>query len=145
MLEILLNSHSAIRYVLLILLFWSLYDAWHGVFKDRIYSMSSKNIHLATVILLWVQAVIGVSLYIMGGYYWLVGKGYDGKAGFFADAHLLGMIAGILIITFGFRYALKAEPDKKMFKRVAVCYSIGTLIIFVHIPWPFIHPWGTWF
>lgn len=145
MVDILQEIHAWLRYPVLVLLVWSLLNAWQGVIKDKEYSGSSGILYSGTHILLLVQVFIGIVLYVLHEYYWTLGKGWEGRGGFFSDTHLVGMVLGMVVISFGFIYSLKTENDKKVFKRIAVSYTTGTILIFFHIPWPFLHPWTTWF
>lgn len=51
--------------------------------------------------------------------------------------HMVGMLLGIILITVGRIAAKKAATDKEKFKKIAVFFTIGILIILATIPWPF--------
>jgi hypothetical protein len=69
----------------------------------------------------------------------------EGMFGFFAFEHLFGMIIGIALINIRSHKAMEAKTDRTKYKRIAVFYSIGIVIIFLLIPWPFFHSWAAWF
>lgn len=143
----LLYLHSALRYLILILLVWSMYSAVAGLIKRKKYSDGVQKIYLITRILLDIQMVIGFILYFAMGYFYLLGKlgSLPPEATFFTIIHITGMITGISIINIGYFLAGKAEGNYKKYKRITISYGIGFIIIFLMIPWPFFHTWATWF
>jgi hypothetical protein len=56
---------------------------------------------------------------------------------FWLVEHIFGMVVGIALITVGRIAAKKATEDKTKFKKIAVYFGIGLLIILATIPWPF--------
>ena len=143
----LLYLHSALRYLLIVLLMWSLYTAVVGLIKQKEYTTGVKRVHLSTRILLNVQMVIGLILYFAMGYFQLLDEvsSLSDQARFFTIVHITGMIIGISLINVGYHLAAKSETDRRKYKRITLFYGIGFLIIFMMIPWPFFHSWATWF
>lgn len=144
---VLLDLHSTIRYAIVILLIGSLFTAYRGLLKNHSYTEGIRKWHLSTRVLVNIQMLIGLTLYILGGYYHglLNPSILVGVYGFFSVGHIAGMIIGIVLINIGYQRALKAETDHAKYKRIALFYSIGFGIIFLMIPWPFFHSWATWF
>lgn len=143
----LLHLHSALRYLLIVLLGWSLYTATAGLINQRKYTIGVRRVHLSTRILLNVQLIIGLILYFVMGYFHLLDKigSISDQARFFSVVHITGMIIGISLINLGYHFAAKARTDKSKFQNITVFYGIGFVIIFMMIPWPFFHSWATWF
>jgi hypothetical protein len=144
----LLDLHSAIRYIILIFLFSSLFTAYSGLIGSRSYTDGIHKWHLSTRILVNIQALIGLALYFLYGFYhaWTNSVlAANAMFGFFAFAHIIGMIIGVALINIGHQKALNAENDYAKYKHIAIFYSIGILIIFLMIPWPFFHSWAAWF
>ncbi|HKI44479.1 MAG TPA: hypothetical protein VKA08_04000 [Balneolales bacterium] len=143
----LLYLHSALRYLLIVLLAWSLYTAVLGLTKRKEYTTCVSRIHLSTRILLNVQMIIGLILYFAIGYFHLLDKlgNISGKARFFTIVHITGMIIGISLVNVGYHLAAKSESDERKYQRITVFYGIGFLVIFMMIPWPFFHSWAAWF
>jgi dipeptide/tripeptide permease len=56
---------------------------------------------------------------------------------FWLVEHIFGMVIGIALITVGRIAAKRATEDNAKFKKIAVYFSIGLLIILATIPWPF--------
>lgn len=145
MIEIFQDIHSLLRYPVLFLLLWSLVDAWLGMIKEGKYSGLSKFLYSITHLILLFQVFTGFVLYIMHEYYWTLGKGWDGRDGFFSDTHLFGMVLAMTVITAGFISSLKTDRDLDAYRRIAFSYTVGTALIFFHIPWPFLQAWANWF
>lgn len=143
----LLHLHSALRYILIFLLIWSLYTALIGLIKQKEYTRQKDRIYQITRILLDLQMLIGFILYFGMGYFHFLYKlgNISGEVKFFTIIHITGMIIGISLINIGYLLASRVESDKGKYKRIATFYSIGFLIIFLMIPWPFFHSWATWF
>lgn len=143
----LLDLHSAFRYLILILLVGSLYTAYSGWKLNRPYTRAAHKWHLYTRILLNLQMLIGLTLYIFKGYYHTWGNvgNLPDQIGFFAIAHITGMIIGISLVNAGYHQAVKQKTDKDKYKRIAIFYTLGFGIIFLMIPWPFFHSWAQWF
>lgn len=143
----LLDLHSAIRYLIVIFLIGSLFTAFRGLKNQQTYSLGIRRLHLSTRVLVNLQMLIGLALYVLKGYYKLLGHLTElpEMTGFFTAVHIIGMIIGIGLINTGYQRAVKAETDHDKYKRIAIFYTIGFLIIFMMIPWPFFHSWATWF
>lgn len=146
MATLILTTHSILRYLILAMLIWSLVTAWSGWKGDKAYGRSIRIVHQATRILLIVQMLLGIGLYYLLGFYRLVGKlnRLGDQSIFFTVVHVSMMLLAIILINLGYGLAMKARTDKRKYRRIAVFYSIGTFIIFMAIPWPFMHSWGTW-
>lgn len=143
----LLDLHSAIRYAIVILLAGSLFTAYRGLIKNQAYTGGIHKLHLSTRVLLNIQMLIGLTLYVMKGYYhtWTNLSNLPDMIGFFAIGHIVVMFIGISLVNIGYQRAIKAETDQAKYKRIAIFYTIGCLLIFLMIPWPFMHSWATWF
>lgn len=141
------DLHSAIRYAIIILLAGSLFTAYRGLINKKTYTEGIRRWYLSTRVLLNIQMLIGLTLYLFKGYYhtWTNLSNLSGMVGFFAIGHIIGMIIGISLINIGYQKAVKAEMDYTKYKRIAVFYTIGFLLILLMIPWPFMHTWATWF
>ena len=143
----LLYLHSALRYLLIILLIWSMYTAIVGLAKQKEYTIGVRRVHLSTRILLNVQMIVGLILYFSMGYFQLLDKigSISDQARFFTIVHITGMIIGISLVNVGYHLAATSKTDRIKYKWITIFYGIGFLIIFMMIPWPFFHSWATWF
>ena len=143
----LLDLHSAIRYIALILLIISIISAYGGLVNHRDFSKARRRLFLATTGFLNFQMLLGLLLYFLKGDYaaWGNLSGATGMIFFFGIIHLIGMFIAITLVNMGYRTSLKKETDPDKFRRVAIFFSIGLILIFLFIPWPFLHSWATWF
>lgn len=142
------HAHSGLRWVFLILLVLGIVRFFskkvNGTFES-----GDKKIALFGLIFCHIQLLIGVALYFMGNWAGLLGElGMSNKlACFFGMEHVLIMIIGITIITFGYRTAKKMTESKKKFSHLAWTYLIGLILILSRIPWPFMEGFAnrSWF
>ena len=143
----LLDLHSMIRYASLVLLIISIIIAAHGLTKDRRYSQAIRKWHLWTIIFLNIQLLSGLALYILKGYYsaWANLSNTGGMFAFFGIDHFLGMLIAVSLVNMGYHTAVRKPSDHDIYRRITLFYSIGLVIIFMLIPWPFFHSWATWF
>lgn len=143
----LLDLHSAIRYLIVLLLTGSVATAFYGLASRQRYSEGIRKLHLATRILLNLQMLIGLLLYIFKGYYsmWTQLASLPEMTIFFTAVHIIGMIIGIGLVNAGYHKAIEAQTDFAQYKYIAIFYSAGFLVIFLMIPWPFFHSWANWF
>jgi hypothetical protein len=65
----LLDLHSAIRYLILILLVGSLFTAYRGLLRDVPYTRFIGKWNITTRILINIQALTGLTLYFLLGLY----------------------------------------------------------------------------
>jgi uncharacterized membrane protein YesL len=63
-----LHLHSALRYIVMLMLIISIVVAFRGSIKNSVYTNNIKKLHNFTRILLMVQGGIGVILYLIKGY-----------------------------------------------------------------------------
>ncbi|GAA3517006.1 hypothetical protein GCM10022393_33860 [Aquimarina addita] len=56
---------------------------------------------------------------------------------FFGMAHILLMLTAIIIITIGSAKTKRKKTDLEKFRTMFKFFTIGLLIIFIAIPWPF--------
>lgn len=141
-----LKTHSVLRYVILVMLLWSLVSAWSGWNGRKAYKSLFRTVHQISRLLLILQMLLGIGLYYLLGMYKVLGRLGEAspESGFFAVGHVTMMLIAIILINIGYGVAMKASSDKWKFRRIAIFYTIGCLIIFMAIPWPFMHNWATW-
>lgn len=141
------HLHSALRYVLLILLIVSTVNAWMKWKKATSFSALDNKLSLSTFALSHIQLVLGFALYalfmmriqdhgaIMG----------DSVLRFYAVEHIFGMLIGIVLISIGRIKSKKASDDTAKHKTIAIYYLIALIIILASIPWPFRGLGNGWF
>ncbi len=146
----LLHSHSALRYVLLILLIIAAIRAlvaWRG---KKPFKSSDKKLYLFAMIFTHIQLLIGLILYFISP---IVDQAYaDFGAAmknpvlrFWAVEHFTVMLVAIILITIGYSSSKKATQDFAKHMRIGLFYSIGLALILISIPWPFSSVPRPWF
>lgn len=142
MYEILLRSHSGLRWILLILVLGAIFRAFTNMSSGKFTALDDK-LSLFSLITAHVQLLLGLGLYFISPFVKAAmeaGMGVamkDSVMRFWLIEHIFGMVIGITLITVGRIAAKKATEDKAKFKKIAVYFSIGLLIILATIPWPF--------
>ena len=142
MYEILLRSHSGLRWVLLILVLGSIFRAFTNMSSGKFTALDDK-LSLFSLISAHVQLLLGLGLYFISPFVKVAMEAGMGAAmrdtvmRFWLVEHIFGMIIGITLITVGRIAAKKATEDKAKFKKIAVYFTIGLLMILATIPWPF--------
>ena len=149
MYNVLLHSHSGLRWIALILIVVAILNAFRSQASGQ-YGKKDKMINLFAMVILHIQLLIGFLLFYMNekskvsfSEGWMKVDMFR----FFGMEHIIGMILAITVITLGRSKAekkLKGTRDKH--RRVMMSYSIGLLLILLSIPWPFrASLGGAWF
>lgn len=142
MYEILLRSHSGLRWILLILVLGAIFRAVTNMSSGKFTALDDK-LSLFSLMTAHIQLLLGLWLYFISPFVkaaMAAGMGEamkDSVMRFWMVEHITGMIIGIALITIGRIAAKKATEDKAKFKKIAVYFSVGLLIILATIPWPF--------
>lgn len=141
MYEILLRSHSGLRWILLALVVGAIFRAFTNMSSGKFTALDNK-LTLFSLIFAHIQLLLGFTLYFSQEWWKpLINDGAGTMSNsitrFWAVEHIFGMIIGITLITIGRIAAKKAPTDKEKFKKVAIYFTIGLLIILATIPWPF--------
>lgn len=141
-----LFTHSILRYVILLLILASIITAFQGYIKNTKYSTGINKLHFISRVALSVQALLGVILYLMDNFVSKVGdfSRLNSFDSFFVYKHVSIMLLAIIFINAGYIKAAKSIDDKLKHKKIAFFYSLGFLLIFFAIPWPFIESFGVW-
>ena len=136
----LIAIHSIVRYLILILLFITIYFAWKGYFFNKKYSKTDKILVSATTGISHIQLILGFILYFQSP----VAQGFWANKSFqwndylfFGIVHFTLMSMAIVLITIGGALAKRETEDKKRFKIIFKYFLIALILILVAIPWPF--------
>lgn len=142
MYDILLRSHSGLRWIVLGLVLAAIFRAFTNKSSGTFTPLDDK-LTLFSLIFAHIQLLLGLALYFISPFVKAAmanGMGAamkDSVHRFWAVEHIFGMVIGITLITVGRIAAKKATTDKEKFKKVAIYFTIGLLIILATIPWPF--------
>lgn len=135
----LLHLHSYLPYIFLPLLIISLLTFWIKGGRKAEFVKSDKLLALFTLIFSHLQLVFGLLLYFIGpkGFQYLSQDGFmkDATARFYGVEHISIMIIAIILITMGYSGAKRRTESSAKFRRLAIFYSIGAVLILSRIPW----------
>lgn len=141
--KIILEAHSGIAYVALITLAIAVINSLIGISAKNEFKPKDRRIALFALIATHIQFVFGLILYFVSpngmaalksGMKTVMGNAALRKL---AVEHPLTNIIAIALITIGWSLHKKADESKK-FRKIAIFYSIGLLLLLLMIPW------GTW-
>ena len=145
MLNGLVHAHSGLRWIVLILLLVSIFNAFSKK-KTGIYSEGDRKLALFTMIFTHVQLLIGFVLYFMSPRVIFSGESMGNDVlRFYLLEHGLLMLVAIALITIGHSKSKKAADGAAKFKAIARFYLIALILILAAIPWPFRDLGGSWF
>lgn len=140
----LVHLHNLLRWVILILLVFSIIKSYTGWQQKKIFTSGDKKVWLFTMIAAHTTLLIGLYQWAFGRYGVFVTSLPEGVSvmkdkffRFFWIEHPTGMIISIVLITMGHGMAKKAVPDETKFKRAFWYFTIALLVILITVPWPF--------
>lgn len=130
--------HSFLRWAAFVLIIISIFKAYTGWQKNRMYSKTDDRFALFTLIAFHLQLVIGLTLYFLNGWYRINAEimGIDVMR-FFAVEHTIGMLIAIVLVTVGRVSSKKISDSKLRHKRIFIYYLLALILVLISIPWPF--------
>ncbi|PWU01528.1 MAG: hypothetical protein C5B52_07130 [Bacteroidetes bacterium] len=137
------HLHNVMRWLILILLLWSILKAYSGWKNKKIFTRSDKRIWLFTLISAHINFLIGLYLLLAGRYGVLTSTRPEGSPlmkdkfyRFFWIEHPTGMILAIILITIGNRMGKSNSSDTTKFRKAFWYFLIALIVILITIPWP---------
>lgn len=142
MYTILLSLHSLFRWLVLISLLIAIGISAFGYLKKSVFTKGINRLRHWTATLSHIQLVIGMLLYTQSPF---VSHFYDTyKSGnlntealFFGVIHIILMFLAIVFISIGSAKAKRQTEDAQKYRTMLIWFSLGLLLIFIAIPWPF--------
>jgi NADH:ubiquinone oxidoreductase subunit 2 (subunit N) len=136
MYETIKNVHSILAYAALGLLLLASFNAIFGLSSKKIFKDKDLRLSLFTLIICHIQLLIGLVLYFVSP------LGAD-QLGNMKDAamrltsleHPLINIIALALITIGWSKHKKEESNNGKFKKIAVFYTLGLVLILSRLPW----------
>lgn len=141
--KIILEAHSGIAYVALITIAIAVINSFIGISAKNEFKPKDRRIALFALIATHIQFVFGLILYFVSpnginafqaGMKEVMSNSVLRKL---AVEHPLVNLIAIVLITIGWS-SHKREDDNKKFKKIAIFYAIGLLLLL------FMIPWGNW-
>ncbi|MFT4526871.1 MAG: hypothetical protein ACI85F_003052 [Bacteroidia bacterium] len=142
MYDILLHSHSGLRWIVLILIVGALAKAISGMASGAAYGPMDNKLSLFSLISCHIMLLLGFVLYfvspiVQSGLMNMGSAMKDPVLRFWTVEHLSVMIIGIVLITIGRIRLKKLDNDAAKHKNIVIFFGIGLLLILSRIPWPF--------
>ncbi|QDU08398.1 hypothetical protein [Gimesia aquarii] len=145
-----LPYHNLTRWIVLLAAFWTLIQAWHGLFYRRKWSRSDKLAGLTFTSVANVQFLIGLTLYVISpNIKPLLGAPaypFSNKMAFFLTIyHPAVMFIAVGLAQAVYSVAKRVVDDRKKFRWAAYGYSLAVVLMIAAIPWPFYSFGRPWF
>ncbi len=137
--QALLNVHSYLAYAALILLVLASINAIVGLTSKKFFKDNDLRLSLFTLIICHTQLLVGLIVYFVSE------KGFQafGIEGAMKNPalrltmleHPLINIIALALITIGWSKHKKEESNNGKFKKIAIFYTLGLLLILLRLPW----------
>jgi hypothetical protein len=136
MYEVLKSAHSIFAYIVLAVLFFAAVNAISGLVSKRFFAAKDLRISLFAMILSHMQLLIGFILYFVSplGFDALGNMG-DKALRLTSLEHPLINIIALAVITIGWSKHKKEESHNGKYKKIAIFYTIGLVLILSRLPW----------
>ncbi len=129
----LVHTHSGLRWVVLLLIILTIFNAIGGLGGNKSLSAGGRKLSLFALISTHTQVVLGLVLYFMSPKVQFTSETMgNAMLRFFTMEHTVMMLIAVILVTIGNRWAKLANA-----KKVFWYYFIALLIILAGIPWPF--------
>lgn len=143
MFPVLLQIHSILRWVILILLVLSIVQSFIGWIKNRELREGDTKLWLFTMIFAHTTLLVGLILLFFGRF-GILSSGLpegiilmkDTFYRFYWVEHPFGMLVATLLITIGRAVVKKQIPDPLKYKRAFWLFLIALVVIMLVVPWP---------
>lgn len=136
----LLFLHSLVRWLVLASLLYAIGRAYRGYTGQLAFSSTDNLVRHWTATLTHIQLTIGFTLYFISPVieaFRQQGIQTGGQATFFGVIHIGLMLLAVVLISIGSSITKRQPADRAKFRTMLIWFSVGLLIIFLAIPWPF--------
>jgi hypothetical protein len=128
--SLLLELHSIFRYVVMILVLYTIFQALIGWLGNRPYTNRNRLTNLFAMISAHTQLLIGIVLYFLSPLVQFNGDTMKNDVTrYFTVEHWVMMVIAIALITIGHSKSKKAVLPQAKHKAIAVFYIIALIII----------------
>lgn len=134
--NILIRSHSGLRWVVLALLLFAVVNAFMKR-KSGVYGPSDRKINMLAMIFVHVQLLIGLVLYVTSKKVNFAEMFSNSLNRFYGLEHFFGMLLAVVLITIAHAKAKKMDDQNKKHRIIFFGYIFSLIIILATIPWPF--------
>ena len=136
MYETIQSVHSILAYAALGLLVLASINAIFGLTSKKLFADKDLRLSLFTLIICHIQLLVGLILYFVSplGSAQL-GNMKDAAMRLTSLEHPLINIIALVLITIGWSKHKKEESNNGKFKKIAVFYTLGLILILSRLPW----------
>ena len=130
------TAHSFLAYIVLALLFFAAINAISGLISKRLFTAKDLRLSLFAMILSHMQLLVGLILYFvspLGSS--ALGNMSDKALRLTSLEHPLINVIALALITIGWSKHKKEESHNGKYKKIAVFYTIGLVLILSRLPW----------
>lgn len=135
----LLNVHSYLAYAALVLLFLASVNAILGLTGKKFFKQKDLRISLFTMIICHIQLLVGLIVYFVSekGFkaFAIEGAMKNPELRLTMLEHPLINIIALVLITIGWSKHKREESNNGKFKKIAVFYTLGLVLILSRLPW----------
>jgi len=137
--QALLNVHSYLAYAALALLVLASINAILGLTSKKIFTDKDLRISLFTMIICHIQLLVGLIVYFVSekGFkaFAIEGAMKNSELRLTMLEHPLINIIALALITIGWSKHKKEESNNGKFKKIAIFYTLGLVLILLRLPW----------
>ena len=137
--QALLNVHSYLAYAALALLVLASINAILGLTSKKLFTDKDLRISLFTMIICHIQLLVGLIVFFVSekGFqaFAIEGAMKNSELRLTMLEHPLVNIIALVLITIGWSKHKKEESNNGKFKKIAVFYTLGLLLILLRLPW----------
>ena len=137
--QALLDVHSYLAYAALILLVLASINAIVGLTSKKFFKDNDLRLSLFTLIICHTQLLVGLIVYFVSekGFqaFAIEGAMKNPELRLTMLEHPLINIIALALITIGWSKHKKEESNNGKFKKIAIFYTLGLLLILLRLPW----------
>jgi len=143
MFSVLLFAHSALRWLVIFSLLWTICNSLIKWKTGAIFTKLDDKLRQSTAKFVDIQFLIGIVVYFKSpvatqfralGY--VAGTGITDQF-FFGLIHISLMLLSVIIISSGSSVSKRQKTDRMKFKSIVLFFGTALIIILCAIPWPF--------
>jgi|SRR5690606_21497164 len=130
------TAHSIFAYIVLALLFLASVNAITGLMSKRLFKDKDLRLSLFALIVSHLQLLLGIIIYFISPLgLSAMGQMSDSALRLTSLEHPLINVIAIILITIGWSKHKKEESNNGKFKKIAIFYTLGLILILSRIPW----------
>jgi NADH:ubiquinone oxidoreductase subunit 2 (subunit N) len=133
------SLHSNLAYIALTVLLLAVINAIYGLLNKKLFSTKDLRLSLFALIFCHIQLLVGLILYFVSEKgmkaFSIEGAMKNPELRLTMLEHPLINIIAIALITIGWSKHKKQESQNGKFKKIAVFYTLGLILILSRLPW----------